>query len=72
MSLFCDWAPTFDRDHKKEFHAYLQKKNPAYYKATNTLRLLEGDCNVAIFMTDRSAQDDADVLNNPSLSHYHG
>ena len=45
-------------DHRKKIHAYLQKKIPAYYQPTNTLRLLEGDWNNAVFMTDGSAQDD--------------
>ena len=68
--LICGTYMPFDCAYRNKIHAHLQKEMQAYQHAVRA-----GDWNAARFTTDRSLQEDADLINNSSrvaLDNMHG
>ena len=68
--LICGIYMPFDRDQRNNIYAHLQKEMQTYQYT-----VLAGDWNAALYTTDRSLQNDAELIANPShtvLDNMHG
>ena len=59
--LICGTYMPFDRAQRNNIHAHLQEVMQTYQHT-----VLAGDWNAALYTTDRSLQEDAELIDNPS------